>query len=212
MLFYDLYVKIGFIMLSAYLAGLAVGGSLIIAIGAQNATLLRVGLRREHVGIAVVVCVLGDASLIALGIGGLGSVLTRSHVLLQILKWSGAAYLAFFAMRSFRAAWRGGQHLDENNQSSRANIFLTMAAVTWLNPHVYVDTVMVLGTVSTQFGHQAWWFGSGALTTSTLWFSSLGFGAKFLRPYFQKSQTWQVLDVIVGVVVLGVAINLMVSP
>lgn len=195
-------------MLSSYLAGLAVGGSLIIAIGAQNATLLRVGLRRHHVGVAVAVCVLGDASLIALGIGGLGSVLIRNHVALVTLRWLGAAYLSWFAVVSFRSAWRGGQHLDEDSAPSRSNILLTMAAVTWLNPHVYVDTVMVLGTVSTQFPGSAWWFGAGALTCSTLWFTTLGFGARFLRPLFQSTHTWRVLDITVGTVVATVAVSL----
>ena len=198
-------------MLNAYLAGFAVGGSLIIAIGAQNATLLRVGLRRHHVGIAVLVCILGDATLIALGIGGLGSSLTRHHLALEVLRWLGAAYLGWFAAVSLRSAWRGGQHLDVGTAPTRSNIFLTMAAVTWLNPHVYVDTVMVLGTVSTQFTNHAWWFGAGALTCSTLWFTALGFGAGFLRPIFQRSRTWQILDAGVGVIVATLAISLVLA-
>ena len=198
-------------MLSSYLAGLAVGGSLIIAIGAQNAALLRVGLRRHHVGVAVAVCVLGDASLIALGIGGLGSILTRNHVALVTLRWLGATYLSWFAFASLRSAWRGGQLLDEGSVASRSNVFLTMAAVTWLNPHVYVDTVMVLGTVSTQFSNSKWWFGAGALTCSTLWFTTLGFGARFLRPIFRNERTWQFLDGLVGLVVASVAISLVLA-
>lgn len=196
-------------MLRAYFAGLAVGGSLIIAIGAQNATLLRVGLRRHHVGAAVAVCVLGDASLIALGIGGLGSILSNAHTILTAMRWLGALYLAWFAVRSFHAAWRGGQILEEGNQPSRASIVLTMAAVTWLNPHVYVDTVMVLGTVSTQFAPHAWYFGAGALTCSTVWFSTLGFGARYLRPFFRSPRTWRILDLLVGLVVTSVAISLL---
>jgi len=198
-------------MVSSFCAGLAVGGSLIIAIGAQNATLLRIGLRRHHVGVAVVVCILGDASLIALGIGGLGSILTRNHVALVTLRWLGATYLSWFAFASLRSAWRGGQLLDEGSITSRSNIFLTMAAVTWLNPHVYVDTVMVLGTVSTQFSNSKWWFGAGALTCSTLWFTTLGFGARFLRPIFRNERTWQFLDGVVGLVVASVAISLVLA-
>jgi len=198
-------------MMSSFFAGLAVGGSLIIAIGAQNATLLRIGLRRQHVGVAVAVCVLGDASLIALGIGGLGSILTRNHVALVTLRWLGATYLSWFAFASLRSAWRGGQLLDEGSVTSRSNVFLTMAAVTWLNPHVYVDTVMVLGTVSTQFSNSKWWFGAGALTCSTLWFTTLGFGARFLRPIFRNERTWQFLDGLVGLVVASVAISLVLA-
>lgn len=199
-------------MSHAYLAGLAVGGSLIIAIGAQNATLLRVGLRRHHVGVAVAVCILGDASLIALGIGGLGSFLARANRALDVMRWLGALYLAWFAVRSFRSAWRGGQSLEEGSEPSRSNVFLTMAAVTWLNPHVYVDTVMVLGTVSTQFTPDAWWFGAGALSSSALWFSALGFGAKFLRQIFHSPRTWQILDLFVGLVVASVAFSLLRAP
>lgn len=198
-------------MINAYIAGVAVGGSLIIAIGAQNATLLRVGLQRRHVGTAVAVCIIGDASLIALGIGGLGSVLLRLPGLLEVLRWLGAAYLARFAWKSFQSAWRGSEILNAASDISRSSVLITMMAVTWLNPHVYVDTVMVLGTVSTQFGARNWWFGLGAVTCSVAWFSAVGFGARFLRPLFRQPRMWRILDALVGGVVTLVALNLIMT-
>jgi L-lysine exporter family protein LysE/ArgO len=198
-------------MRNALLSGFLVGGSLIIAIGAQNATLLRMGLLRRHVGLAVAICIIGDASLIALGIAGVGSFLTDHVVVLSVLRWSGAAYLGGFALLSLRSALRGGRTLASDPSLTSTNVAVTMITVTWLNPHVYVDTVMVMGTVSTSFHHDAVWFGVGALICSILWFSTLGFGARLLRPLFQRPSMWRILDAGVGVIVASVAVNLTVS-
>lgn len=195
-------------MIHVFLAGFAVGGSLIIVIGAQNATLLRIGLRQDAVGVAVAICVVGDATLIALGIGGLGSVLQSHTAVLTTLTVAGAAYLGWFSLNSWRSAWRGTAGLSESTSLSRSSVLTTMLAVTFLNPHVYVDTVMVLGTVSARFGDQAWIFGAGALACSVLWFSALGFGARLVRPFFQRPLTWRLLDVVVGAVTLTVAVSL----
>ena len=194
-------------MRDALISGFLVGGSLIVAIGAQNATLLRVGLARQRVAVAVVICIVGDASLIALGIAGVGNFLVQHPLFMSILQWSSALYLGLFALNALRSAIRGGQSLDPSTSTSTTNVVVTMMTVTWLNPHVYVDTVMVMGTVSSNFHHHAIWFGVGALSCSVLWFSALGFGARLLRPLFHRPSMWRVLDALVSIVVGAVALN-----
>lgn len=201
-------VGIGQSLIRVFLAGFAVGGSLIIAIGAQNATLLRIGLRQDAVGVAVAICIFGDATLIALGIGGLGTALQSHSAVLTTLTVAGAVYLGWFSLNSWRSAWRGTVGLSESTSLSRSSVLTTMLVVTFLNPHVYVDTVMVLGTVSARFTDRAWIFGAGALTCSVLWFSALGFGARLVRPHFQRPVTWRILDLIVGTVTFTVAVSL----
>lgn len=199
-------------MVQALLAGFAMGASLIVAIGVQNALLLRIGLRRDHVGIAVLICILGDITLIGAGVAGLGTVLVHARLLSEILRWAGVAYLGVFAVRTLRQAWRGGESLVSTDEPlARRSVLLSITAATFLNPHVYIDTVVLLGTISSHYPAHHWWFGVGAGCASVIWFSSLGFGARLLRPLFSKEVTWRALDVVVGVVVGLVALSLVFS-
>jgi L-lysine exporter family protein LysE/ArgO len=194
-------------VLTAYLTGLLTGLSLIVAIGAQNAYVLRQGLRREHVGIVVLICALSDLLLIAAGTLGIGTLVTYVPWLLVALTWGGVAYLLWFAFRSFRSAMHPsglsmGQDLD------RRSIIATALALTYLNPHVYLDTVVMLGTIATQQDHSRWIFAAGAGTGSIVWFTALGFGARALSKPLGRPSTWRVVDVLVGLTMLAVAVRL----
>ena len=194
-------------MPTAYLTGLMTGLSLIVAIGAQNAYVLRQGLRRERVGVVVAICAVSDLLLIALGTLGIGTVVTYVPWLLTVLTWGGVAYLAWFACRSFRSAMHP-EALQSGDGSARASIVATALALTYLNPHVYLDTVVMLGTLANQHGTDRWIFAAGAGTGSIVWFSALGFGARALSGPLGRPSTWRVVDVLVGLTMLAVAIRL----
>ena len=147
-------------MLSAWVTGLLTGFSLIVVIGVQNGLVLRQGLRREHVGIVVAVCTLGDVVLIGAGTAGMGAVANAHPGALELLSWVGAAYLVWCAIGSFRAAARPGA-LGQEAPRSRSSVLGTVLAVTWLNPHVYLDTVLLLGTVAAHRGDHRWAWASG---------------------------------------------------
>ncbi len=196
-------------MMSSFVAGLATGLSLIVAIGAQNAFVLRVGLTRRFVALVVTICSLSDAVLIAAGVGGLSSVASKAPHLLTILRWLGVGYLALFALRSLWSAI--GSHAlvaSEGGVSGRRAIVGATLAFTFLNPHVYLDTVVLLGTIGNHFGAHRWYFAAGAATGSVAWFSALGFGARILSPLLSRPVWWKVVDVVVAVVVSGVAYGL----
>ena len=193
----------------AYVAGMLAGLSLIIAIGAQNAFVLRMGLARRYVALIVSICALSDIALIALGIGGLGSVIRSSPTVLQVFRWVGVAYLSYFALTSLRHAMRPGA-LDADGVApvSRRSVITTTLALTFLNPHVYLDTVLLLGSIGNQYGHLRWVFALGASTASLLWFSSVGFGARLASRLMSRPLTWRVLDSVIAVVMLLIAIKL----
>ncbi|GCE76263.1 LysE/ArgO family amino acid transporter [Cellulomonas biazotea] len=200
-------------MLPAALTGFLTGLSLIVAIGAQNAFVLRQGLRREHVLPVVLLCAGADALLIALGIAGLGSLVTGRPAVLQVVRFAGAAFLLVLAVGAARRA-RHPEHLDPtaDGPGRRSAVLLTCLALTFLNPHVYLDTVVLLGGLAHQ--HPAaggWAFGAGAVTASLTWFTVLGFGAGRLRPLFARPRAWQVLDVVVAVVMTTLAVTLLVG-
>ncbi len=200
-------------MLAHALAGLLTGLGLIIAIGAQNAFVLRQGLARDHVGLVVVVCALSDLLLIVAGTAGLGAVVAGAPTVLTALKWFGAAYLVWFAVRSFRSA-RHPESLraGEVPRSARGPVLATVLALTWLNPHVYLDTVLMLGNLANQHGVTGrWWFAGGAGVGSIAWFTGLGFGARALSAPLARPRTWQVLDVLIGVTMLVLAVVLVTS-
>lgn len=187
-------------------AGLAAGLALIVAIGAQNAFVLRQGLRREHVGAVVAVCLVADVALIAAGTLGVGALVQRAPLALDVLRWAGAAYLVWFAVRSFRSAARPGRLIDDAARS-RGSVTLTAAGLTFLNPHVYLDTVVMLGSLAN--AHEARWaFAGGAMAASALWFIGLGFGARALAGPLGRPSVWRVLDVGIGVVMLALAVLL----
>jgi L-lysine exporter family protein LysE/ArgO len=197
---------------NAALPGLLTGLSLIIAIGAQNAFVLRLGLARNHVGIAVIICAASDAILIAAGIGGLGAIVHGIPVALQILKWIGIAYLTWYAIRSFRSAAHPEVLLpgDQDSKSLRTVIAMTLA-FTFLNPHVYLDTVLLLGSIGNQYRPDQWWFALGAACGSVLWFSALGFGARAASRLMSRPITWRILDITIGIVMVLIAVRLLFS-
>ena len=194
-------------MLTALLTGLVTGLSLIVAIGAQNAYVLRQGLRREHVGSVVVICAVSDLLLIAVGTLGIGTLVRYVPWLLVALTWGGVAYLLWFAYRSFRSAMHPSG-LSTGEGAGRRSIIATALALTYLNPHVYLDTVVMLGTLATQQGAARWIFAAGAGTGSIVWFTALGFGARALSKPLGRPSTWRVVDVLVGLTMLAVAVRL----
>ncbi|NUT71509.1 amino acid transporter [Pseudarthrobacter sp. C4D7] len=184
------------------------GLALIVAIGAQNAFVLRQGVRREHVGAVVAVCMAGDALLILAGTAGIGALVTRFPAALEVLRWAGAAYLLWFAVRSFRAAARPSA-LAEQAPRSRNSVIATTVALTFLNPHVYLDTVVLLGSLANQQGPGLRWiFAGGAVAGSVLWFSVLGYGARILAGVLASPRTWRWIDASIGVLMVILAIRL----
>ncbi|SJN44529.1 LysE/ArgO family amino acid transporter [Luteococcus japonicus] len=195
-------------MLSTWFTGLATGLSLIIVIGVQNALVLRQGLRREHVGLVVAVCALGDLLLIGAGTAGMGAVAAAHPGALRVLSWVGAAYLLWCAIGSFRAAANPGT-LGQTAPRSRSSVLGTVLAVTWLNPHVYLDTVVMLGSIAASHGPLKWAFAAGAMCASLLWFTGLGFGARALSGPLDRPSVWRAVDVLTGLVMVAVAISLL---
>ena len=196
-------------MVSSTIAGFAAGFALIVAIGAQNAFVLRQGLRREHVLPVVLICALSDALLIAAGIAGLGAVVTARPTAVTVIRWVGAAFLLGYAVLAARRAWRpsGLTPADRAPATLRATL-LTCLALTYLNPHVYLDTVLLLGSVAQRHPHR-WLFGAGATLASVVWFTALGVGAGRLAPVLARPAAWRVLDGLIAVVMVGVAVSLL---
>ena len=191
------------------LAGFLTGLSLIVAIGAQNAYVLRLGLARNHVGVAVVICAGADALLIAIGVGGLGAIVQAHGDVLTAIGLIGGAYLLWFAFRSFRSALHPDVLLPSQQEPQAvAAVALAVLGLTFLNPHVYLDTILLVGTIGASFGADRWWFALGAAIASVVWFSGLGFGARLLSPLMARPVTWRVLDAAIGVVMLTIAIEL----
>jgi L-lysine exporter family protein LysE/ArgO len=201
-------------MLIAALAGLGFGLSLIIAIGAQNSYVLRQGLRREHVLVVVAICALSDLILIILGVAGLGGLVQLFPIALVIVRIAGAAFLLVYGILAARRALRPALALTANADGARTSLrtaILTTLALTWLNPHVYLDTVVLLGSVAGTHGDDRWWFGAGAGLGSILWFSALGFGAALLRPIFARPIAWRILDGLIAIVMISLAASLVVG-
>lgn len=198
---------------AAYLAGLGTGASLIIAIGAQNAFVLRQGLQRQHVGLVVAICTLSDMSLILLGVAGMGLVVQQHAGLLQWLRYIGAIFLFGYGLLAAWRACRGTSGLQPAGcdiDGTRWRVVAAGLGFTLLNPHVYLDTVVLLGSVSTHYaGTARWWFAAGAATASVTWFTSLGFGARFLLPWFRSALAWRRLDAFVAILMLLLAAALL---
>lgn len=192
----------------AYLAGLGTGLSLIVAIGAQNAFVLKQGLMRRHVLATVAFCALSDAALIVAGVLGAGAIAARAPWFLEVMRWGGAAFLLAYGARSLRSAWRGGGALRAGEGAASLGATLAvLAALTWLNPHVWLDTVVLLGGVSAGFDDRTG-FALGAVTGSVLFFAALGYGARWLSPVFARPAAWRVLDLGVGLVMWTIALGL----
>lgn len=190
-------------------AGFVLGFSLIMAIGAQNAFVLRQGLRGEYVLPLVLTCAISDAILITLGVAGFGVLIAAHPDVLDFVRYAGAAFLFVYGAMNFRAAMKGGDALAETGRTagSLAAAVTTCLLLTWANPHVYLDTVVLLGGISAQYT-PAWAFGLGAAVSSFAFFFTLGFGARFLRPLFTNPRAWQVLDVLVGMTMWAIAAKL----
>jgi len=190
----------------ALFSGLFAGLSLIIAIGAQNAFVIRQGLTRQHVFLVVAICAASDALLISLGAGGLGALIQAHSGVLEVVRWFGVVYLTWFGIKSLRAAL-ASQVLNAASQPvlSRKKLVTTTLALTFLNPHVYLDTVILLGAIANQFPGKTWYFAAGAMLGSLIWFTSIGYGAKAASKYMSKPIFWKVLDLLIAGVMFGVA-------
>ncbi|MEH3089275.1 MAG: LysE/ArgO family amino acid transporter [Microbacterium arborescens] len=202
-------------MLSASIAGFGLGLSLILAIGAQNLFVLRQGIRREHVLLVAVICAGSDAVLIVAGVAGAGVVLQSVPWIVPVVRWAGAVFLAGYALLAARRAWRpSGAALDarsdggDGSGARRSTVALTCLALTWLNPHVYLDTVFLLGGIAGTHGDDRGWFALGAVAASVAWFFSLAFGARLLAGVLATPRAWRVLDGIVAVVMMALAVSL----
>ena len=213
------------------LTGLAFGLSLIIAIGAQNAYVLRQGVRREHVFVIALICALSDAVLIFAGVSGIGFIVDSVPWLITVVRWVGVAFLVGYALLALRRAFRpadtglvADEEADPSSpdalaqsgsgiavQTSRRSItvaVLTTLAITWLNPHVYLDTLFLLGSVAQTQGDDRWLFGVGAVLGSFLWFFALAYGARYLGRWLSTPRAWRILDGTIAVVMLAIAANL----
>ena len=190
--------------------GMLTGLSLIVAIGAQNAFVLRQGLARQYVGPVVLVCAASDALLICAGVAGIGTLVERAGWVLDVLRWLGVAFLAWYGVSSLLRARRTTTlEAARAGVPSRGSAVVRALALTYLNPHVYLDTVLLLGSVANQQGADGrWWFAAGAVTGSVLWFTGLGFGAGAGHRLLATPRAWQVLDVGIGLTMLGIALVL----
>lgn len=194
-----------------YIAGLSIGLSLIVAIGAQNAFVLRQGLRGEHVLAVCLVCAVSDAVLIVLGVTSFGRIAALLPWLDPVMRFGGAAFLIWYGAKSLHSALKSQGALAVGETSPAKPLVPTMLAclaITWLNPHVYLDTVVLLGTISTQFAGREAHFAAGAITGSFAFFFALGYGAAFLRPIFAKPFAWRILEGIIAMVMWAIALKL----
>ncbi len=217
-------------MLTATLSGFGLGLSLIAAIGAQNAFVLRQGIQREHVTTVALVCIASDAVLITTAVAGVGALLTAAPWLLVAVRWVGAAFLIAYGLLAARRAWRppgevlaadqggaaatvrtgGGTTATLARTRGVARVLATCLALTWLNPHVYLD-VMLLGTVASTHDAARWWFAAGAIVASTVWFTALAFGARAAGRWLRSPRAWRALDAGIAIVMVVLGVGLVAS-
>jgi len=198
--------------MNTFLTGLLLGGSLIIAIGSQNAFVLKQGLLRSHVFIICLICALSDTLLITIGTTGIGKIIEKYPDWLKAITWFGAIYLFIFGVTSFRAAL-SNQSLDAASKDSSQNIKViisTVLTLTFLNPHVYLDTVLLIGSIASPYAkNERLYFTLGAISASFLWFFSLGYGARLLIPLFKKPSAWKTLNILIGIIMWWIAYSLL---
>lgn len=198
-------------MLLTFLTGMGTGGGLIIAIGAQNAFVLSQGVKKNHIILIPLICAVCDAVLVAIGVAGVGTYIASSQMLSQVAGIGGALFLFCYGIGSFRSAVKGQQlDTDQKGETSLKAAVLTTLAVTLLNPHVYIDTILLVGSIASQFqnpGHLV--FGAGAATASVVWFFGLSLGSRLLAPFFKKQLSWRILDTLVGIIMWAVAISVL---
>lgn len=198
---------------NAFFSGFSLGLSLILAIGAQNAFVLKQGIKKQHVFLVCIICALSDAVLIFVGVSGFGYVVERYQVIKTAALWGGFVFLSIYGLRSLYSAFSASHTLTSGDEEARgaAKTALLTLAFTWLNPHVYLDTALLLGSVSTKFGERAGLFGAGAMCASFAFFFSLGYGARFLAPLFQKPAAWKILEFFVGVTMITLGAMLVIG-
>jgi len=196
--------------MNGFIAGFSLGFSLIVAIGSQNAYVLRQGLRHEHVFIICLICFLSDALLIALGVSGLSVLISKAPWIAPVARYGGAIFLLIYgAISLFRAITRKESLIASPDPATPLlSAILTCLAFTWLNPHVYLDTVILLGSVPTQYAGQQVDFAVGAALASLLFFFTLGYGAGLLAPLFKKPLAWKILDLLIAGIMWSIAFNL----
>lgn len=193
--------------MDAFISGFGLSLSLIFAIGAQNAFVLKQGIKKENVFIVSFLCAISDATLIFAGVSGFGYLVEQFPMLQTFARYGGFLFLLIYGLKSFYSAWTMSHELKPEGETPRSllkTILLTLA-FTWLNPHVYLDTVILLGSVSTKFGELAVVFGLGAMSASFVFFFSLGYGARLLVPLFKKAIAWKVLEFLIGFIMLTLA-------
>jgi L-lysine exporter family protein LysE/ArgO len=194
------------------LLGLLTGLSLIVAIGAQNAFVLRVGIagRNRIIGPVVLICSLSDAVLILSGVAGIGALVQSVPVVLIVIRIVGAGFLIVYGLLAARRVFRPKDlEVTDGVALTLSRAILTALALTWLNPHVYLDTLILLGSIANRQGvDERWWWAGGAILGSFIWFSALGFGARLLRPFFARPRSWQILDSIIAVVMITIGIRI----
>jgi L-lysine exporter family protein LysE/ArgO len=197
-------------MIEALISGYLVSISLIAAIGAQNAFVLRQGIRREHVGYVVLICAASDAVLMSAGIAGFGAASAQLPWLGDAMLWGGVAFLLVYGGLRFRAAWQGGEALRPAGAAPAAlgKVVATCLLLTWANPHVYLDTLVLIGAISAQYAPWSVAFGVGAVAASASFFAALGYGARLLAPVMARPQAWVVLEVVVGATMWAIAVAL----
>ena len=199
-------------MTSPLIVGFIASFTLIAAIGAQNAFVLRQGIRREHVLPVVALCTVSDIVLISAGIAGVGALISAHPSALNIAKFGGALFLIGYGLLAARRVWRPSSlNPSERTPARLAEVLVTCAALTFLNPHVYLDTVVLLGALANEHKDEKWLFGVGAVTASAVWFVSLGLGARRLAGLFANPLTWRVLDGLIAVMMIGLGLSLALS-
>ncbi len=197
-------------MLAAYLNGFGVSFSLILAIGAQNAFLLKQGLRREHVLPLVLVCAVSDAILMTVGVFGFAALAEVLPEIAPVMLWLGVVFLFLYGAFSFKRAWTGGEALDPAIGAGLTlrSAVLFCLAITWLNPHVYLDTVLLVGSIATRFAGVEVAFWAGAVSSSFVFFFGLGYGARLLAPMMARPVSWRILEVLIGCIMWAIALGL----
>jgi len=199
-------------MSSPLLVGFIASFTLIAAIGAQNAFVLRQGIRGEHVLAVVALCTVSDIVLISAGIAGVGTLISAHPSALNIAKFGGALFLVGYGLMAARRAWRPSSLTPSEKAPARLiDVLVTCAALTFLNPHVYLDTVVLLGALANEHRGERWLFGVGAVTASAVWFVSLGLGARRLAGLFANPLTWRILDALIAVMMMGLGVSLALS-
>ncbi|MNG44857.1 Arginine exporter protein ArgO [compost metagenome] len=200
-------------MLHTYLQGFAIGLSLIVAIGAQNAFVLKQGLKKQAVFWVCFVCALSDSILVVLGITGFATVIQLYPELVGFAKWAGAVFLVWYGLQHAIQAFQANQslHASSQNEIQLSKIIIVCLALTWLNPHVYLDTVVLIGSISTQFEQTKLYFALGVITASWFFFFSLGYGARVLIPVFANPKAWKVLDGVIALIMWSIAISLIMT-